>query len=186
MKPRRTTCGRARSSRRNRFELGDRRVTVSLTIRHGSPRCARHRSSHAGIESRKRPDRFQLPAWLDSTPADGRRDPWRPAIVAISAFQHEVSVAIRGDASPAWRLSARRSRRLRGLRELRGECANQRPSNSQGVGIAAAITMGASDWTPKKPFDLRERLLEFACVIVRWCSCSTLRDRWRRHFRISC
>ena len=134
LKPRRTTCGRARSSRRNRFELGDyrdRRVTVSLTIRHGSPRCARHRSSHAGIESRKRPDRFQLPAWLDSTPADGRRDPWRPAIVAISAFQHEVSVAIRGDASPAWRLSARRSRRLRGLRELRGECANQGPPNSQ-------------------------------------------------------
>jgi hypothetical protein len=136
LKPRRTTCGRARSSRRNRFELGDRRdrrVTVSLTIRHGSPRCARHRSSHAGIESRKRPDRFQLPAWLDSTPADGRRDPWRPAIVAISAFQHEVSVAIRGDASPAWRLSARRSRRLRGLRELRGECANQRPPNLQDV-----------------------------------------------------
>jgi four helix bundle protein len=27
--------------------------------------------------------------------------------------------------------------------------------------------MGASDWTPKKPFDLRERLLEFACLIVR-------------------
>jgi len=27
--------------------------------------------------------------------------------------------------------------------------------------------MGASDWTPQKPFDLRERLLEFACVIVR-------------------
>ncbi len=123
-----------RSSRRNRFERGDRRdrrVNVSLTIRHGSPRCARHRSSHAGIESRKRPDRFQLPAWLDSTPADGRRDPWRPAIVAISAFQHEVSVAIRGDAAPAWRLSARRSPRLRGLRELRGECANQRPPNSQ-------------------------------------------------------
>ena len=45
-------------------------------------------------------------------------------------------VAIRGDASPAWRLSARRSRRLRGLRELRGECANQRPPNSQeGLGV---------------------------------------------------
>jgi four helix bundle protein len=27
--------------------------------------------------------------------------------------------------------------------------------------------MGASDWTPRKPFDLRERLLEFACLIVR-------------------
>ena len=27
--------------------------------------------------------------------------------------------------------------------------------------------MGASDWTPQKPFDLRERLLEFACLIVR-------------------
>ena len=42
-------------------------------------------------------------------------------------------------------------------------------SNAQlpGVGIAAAIAMGASDWTPKKPFDLRERLLEFACLIVR-------------------
>ena len=27
--------------------------------------------------------------------------------------------------------------------------------------------MGASDWTPTKPFDLRERLFEFACLIVR-------------------
>ena len=27
--------------------------------------------------------------------------------------------------------------------------------------------MGASDWTPQQPFDLRERLLEFACLIVR-------------------
>jgi four helix bundle protein len=27
--------------------------------------------------------------------------------------------------------------------------------------------MGASDWTPRKPFDLRERLLEFGCLIVR-------------------
>ena len=27
--------------------------------------------------------------------------------------------------------------------------------------------MGASGWTPQKPFDLRERLLEFACLIVR-------------------
>ena len=27
--------------------------------------------------------------------------------------------------------------------------------------------MGASDWIPQKPFDLRERLLEFACLIVR-------------------
>jgi len=27
--------------------------------------------------------------------------------------------------------------------------------------------MGASDWTPKKPFDLRERLFEFGCLIVR-------------------
>ena len=27
--------------------------------------------------------------------------------------------------------------------------------------------MGASDWTPGKPFDLRERLFEFACLIVR-------------------
>ena len=27
--------------------------------------------------------------------------------------------------------------------------------------------MGTSDWTPKKPFDLRARLLEFACLVVR-------------------
>jgi four helix bundle protein len=27
--------------------------------------------------------------------------------------------------------------------------------------------MGASDWTPQKPFDLREQLLEFACLMVR-------------------
>ena len=27
--------------------------------------------------------------------------------------------------------------------------------------------MGASDWIPQNPFDLRERLLEFACLIVR-------------------
>lgn len=29
------------------------------------------------------------------------------------------------------------------------------------------MNMGASDWSPKKPFDLRERLFEFACLIVR-------------------
>jgi len=27
--------------------------------------------------------------------------------------------------------------------------------------------MGASDWTPQKPFDLRERLFEFVCLVVR-------------------
>ena len=27
--------------------------------------------------------------------------------------------------------------------------------------------MGTRDWTSKKPFDLRERLFEFACLIVR-------------------
>ena len=27
--------------------------------------------------------------------------------------------------------------------------------------------MGATDWNPKKPYDLRERLFEFACLIVR-------------------
>lgn len=27
--------------------------------------------------------------------------------------------------------------------------------------------MGARDWHPKKPFDLRERLFEFGCLIVR-------------------
>ena len=27
--------------------------------------------------------------------------------------------------------------------------------------------MGASDWKPQKPFDLRERLFEFSCLIVR-------------------
>ena len=27
--------------------------------------------------------------------------------------------------------------------------------------------MESSDWTPKKPFDLRERLFEFGCLIVR-------------------
>jgi four helix bundle protein len=27
--------------------------------------------------------------------------------------------------------------------------------------------MGTSDWTPRKPFDLRERLFDFACLIVR-------------------
>jgi four helix bundle protein len=27
--------------------------------------------------------------------------------------------------------------------------------------------MGAVDWTPRKPFDLRERLFEFGCLIVR-------------------
>ena len=28
------------------------------------------------------------------------------------------------------------------------------------------MNMGALDWTPRKPFDLRERLFEFACLIV--------------------
>jgi hypothetical protein len=27
--------------------------------------------------------------------------------------------------------------------------------------------MGTTDWRPKKPYDLRERLFEFACLIIR-------------------
>jgi four helix bundle protein len=27
--------------------------------------------------------------------------------------------------------------------------------------------MGSSEWHPKKPYDLRERLFEFACLVVR-------------------
>ena len=27
--------------------------------------------------------------------------------------------------------------------------------------------MGPTDWSPRKPFDLRERLFEFACLIIR-------------------
>ena len=49
------------------------------------------------------------------------------------------------------------------LSNSQGELLTQLP----GVGIAAAISMGAPDWTPRKPFDLRERLLEFACLVVR-------------------
>ena len=33
-------------------------------------------------------------------------------------------------------------------------------------GIVPATNMEPADWIPKKPFDLRERLLDFACLIV--------------------
>jgi hypothetical protein len=29
------------------------------------------------------------------------------------------------------------------------------------------LCMGAQDWNPKKPYDLRERLFEFGCLIIR-------------------
>ncbi len=29
------------------------------------------------------------------------------------------------------------------------------------------LGMGATDWNPKKPYDLRERLFEFGCLIIR-------------------
>ena len=29
------------------------------------------------------------------------------------------------------------------------------------------LDMGATDWTPKKPYDLRERLFEFGCLVIR-------------------
>ena len=29
------------------------------------------------------------------------------------------------------------------------------------------LDMEPSDWTPKKPFDLRERLFEFGCLVIR-------------------
>ena len=45
--------------------------------------------------------------------------------------------------------------------------ASRPESRPYGAGIAAATNMGASDWTPQKPFDLRERLFEFACLVVR-------------------
>jgi len=29
------------------------------------------------------------------------------------------------------------------------------------------LGMGTTDWNPKKPFDLRERLFEFGCLVIR-------------------
>jgi four helix bundle protein len=29
------------------------------------------------------------------------------------------------------------------------------------------LDMGAADWNPKKPYDLRERLFEFGCLVIR-------------------
>jgi four helix bundle protein len=34
-------------------------------------------------------------------------------------------------------------------------------------GIRTALCMGTTDWRPKKPYDLRQRLFEFACLIIR-------------------
>ena len=41
-----------------------------------------------------------------------------------------------------------------------------KPTPKGGLAPPVHPFMGASDWTPQKPFDLRERLLEFACLIV--------------------
>ena len=35
------------------------------------------------------------------------------------------------------------------------------------MALAVQSIMGASDWNPKKPYDLRERLFEFGCLIIR-------------------
>jgi hypothetical protein len=60
--------------------------------RHGSPRRARPRSSHAGIESiDPRQSRFRIPARLDADAGRGRRNPWRSAIPAIPAFEFRSS-----------------------------------------------------------------------------------------------
>jgi four helix bundle protein len=36
-----------------------------------------------------------------------------------------------------------------------------------GVALAMQPRMGVQNWIPKKPYDLRERLFEFGCLIVR-------------------
>ncbi|HWV94704.1 MAG TPA: hypothetical protein VNZ24_10315, partial [Vicinamibacterales bacterium] len=68
--------------------------------RHGSPRFARHASSHTGIESLERPKRFRIPAWLDLDAGNCRRDPWHPAISAtlrlIQFFVSFVQTKLRG------------------------------------------------------------------------------------------
>ena len=35
------------------------------------------------------------------------------------------------------------------------------------VGVSDALNMNFRNWHPSKPYDLRERLFEFACLIVR-------------------
>jgi four helix bundle protein len=44
---------------------------------------------------------------------------------------------------------------------------SQRAEAPGGNGIPPATNMSRSEWEPSKPFDLRERFLEFACLIVK-------------------
>jgi four helix bundle protein len=36
-----------------------------------------------------------------------------------------------------------------------------------GMALRMQLSMEAPDWNPKKPYDLRERLFEFSCLIIR-------------------
>jgi len=42
-----------------------------------------------------------------------------------------------------------------------------RPATREAYGRAVAFHMGTSQWEPKKPFDLRERLFEFGLLTLR-------------------
>src|SRR4030095_5056542 len=36
-----------------------------------------------------------------------------------------------------------------------------------GVALGMQLDMETTDWNPKKPYDLRERLFEFGCLVIR-------------------
>ena len=50
--------------------------------------------------------------------------------------------------------------------------------NSTGLALPMHLYMETTDWNPKKPYDLRERLFEFGCLFD-WCSICTLAGLWR-------
>jgi len=54
-------------------------------------------------------------------------------------------------------------------RALKPKGQSQKPNYQAALGVASVVhlDMGATNWIPKKPYDLRERLFEFGCLIIR-------------------
>ena len=82
---------------------------------------------------------------------------------------------------PTRRPAARTRRQLPTPNSQRPTTPNRQPPtpnvNSQlppgttrtlnGVALGMQLDMETTDWNPKKPYDLRERLFEFGCLVIR-------------------
>jgi len=50
---------------------------------------------------------------------------------------------------------------------------------SEGLALSMQLDMETTDWNPKRPYDLRERLFEFGCLVIRLVQYLHTRGLWR-------